>query len=135
MNRIEATREIRQLGLTKTLIARLSGIAKPDFIGWTLGKLDLSEDKLKRIAESISALRAIIQDGEQLGISYDLRNAESVQRLIARHDKLKADPLIAAYEGLQMIVKAVQAAKANAGEEITLRSFLACGLLNHIKLS
>ena len=90
MHPVRATHEIRTLGVTKTLVARLAGLHKPEFVAWTLGKVDLSPEKLNRISETLAALKEIVQASEQLGVAFDLKDAQNVRNIIDAAKKAKA---------------------------------------------
>src|SRR5712671_5396257 len=90
MHPVRAAHEIRTLGVSKSLIATLAGLHRPDFIGWTNGKAKLSPAKIERIAAAIAAVKEIVQASEQLGVSFDLKNAQNVQNIINASTKLKS---------------------------------------------
>lgn len=90
IHHIRAAHEIRRLGVSKSLIATLAGLHRPDFIAWTNGKSKLSPVKIERIAAVLADLKEIVQASEQLGIAFDLRNAENVRNIIDASNRLKA---------------------------------------------
>ncbi len=90
MHHVRAAYEIRTLGVSKSLIATLASLHRPDFIGWTNGKVTLSPAKIERISAAIAAVKEIVQASEQLGVSFDLTNAQNVQNIINASTKLKA---------------------------------------------
>jgi hypothetical protein len=89
MHPVRATHDIRQAGVTKGLVARLAGVHRPHFIQWTLGKADLSPEQLERVSEVIGAIKEIVAASEQLGVAFDLKNAQNVQNIINTSKKLK----------------------------------------------
>ena len=91
MHHVRAAHEIRILGVSKSLVATLAGLHRPDFIAWTNGKAKLSPAKIERLAEAITAIKEIVATSEQLGISFDLKNAANVINIIDTAKRLKAD--------------------------------------------
>jgi hypothetical protein len=90
MHHIRAAHEIRTLGVSKSLIATLAGLHRPDFIAWTNGKAKLSPAKIERISAVLADLKEIVQASEQLGISFNLTNAQNVKNIIEAATKAKA---------------------------------------------
>ena len=89
IHHLRAAHEIRQLGVSKSLIATLAGLHRPDFIAWTNGKSKLSPAKIERIAAVLADLKEIVQASEQLGISFNLTNAQNVRNIIDAAKQVK----------------------------------------------
>jgi len=90
MHHVRAAHEIRTLGVSKSLIATLAGLHRPDFIAWTNGKAKLSPAKIERISAVLADLKEIVQVSEQLNISFNLTNAQNVTNIIDAANRAKA---------------------------------------------
>ena len=82
--RKDISKRIKALGVSKALVAKLSRVHRPDFINWTNGNEELSQQKLGRVIAAVDALEKAAQAVHLIypGVEVNWKDAGFVARLI-----------------------------------------------------
>ena len=80
MEQVEVVREmIRQHGIPRSTVARLSGLWLTDLSAWLNGRQDLAADRVARVTETVVDIVKVI---EAMPMRIDLRDPANVLKLI-----------------------------------------------------
>jgi hypothetical protein len=80
MEQVEVVREmIRQHGIPRSTVARLSGLWLTDLSAWLNGRQDLAADRVARVMETVADIAKVI---ESFPMKVDLRDPENVRKMI-----------------------------------------------------
>jgi hypothetical protein len=80
MNHKQAAEIIKQYDIPRTTVARICRMHLPDLSGYLNGRLDLPQEKVERIAQTVADIVRVI---EAIPHKVDLRDPVNVQKLIA----------------------------------------------------